>query len=1615
MASQIFAQRLLYRFSEHVFELDPPLKRTKYRLDRVKLMRWVRTHRAPLFFKTDLYLEYILCKHVLKTQLYQPCTHGVEYYGLKDKTLDRRLLNKCLNKVSGMRRFRTFLVGTAGERGYEFWIDAERFRKTAKDDKERSREIFREISAKYYKNGGVLELCDEWKPLPEMKNRQRDRSSDGVSCTELASESDDNSHSSILNAFTVVQGFILKSLQNYWVPRFLIRCKSTWVKNQKVDIDTVYQPDCCVIHVRSLSELNVESEEGKKHEDLPENIKLARSARKTHLKKQSVNNLLSMFTSSSIRRSELAAMLKLEDTGEITASTNVNKDQYEENEWNTGDGFPLPTISEENIEEIEPTPPPSEDESSQNLSDECLDDDTSDTAVKHIELDVTHKEERAPVLEIYQNRKPKSIDPTSDTVVKHVGNEVSMLFSEDRVPLLEISQSNKETHEDQESHVKSSETYDDTKVDVADKEDAEKKIDNEIFNQYHERFKKMAQRRRQSFAAPELIDNASSSSMRRLSSSGVSASLRRMSTGSFTSEKTEVTAPKAALVPKKKRYKPQKKHRAQSVEFRLGDFSMLMQSLTTNDSSVTTAEEPPDAANTGRRNKIKKPIVDPSLEDALKLGLPQLQADILALQKFKEDGSKKKKKLKKNGGESNETSTKGGRNSDYNTSGGRKKSSGRRGSVLEPLTKANLTRLEQLAAKSNRSTSSKNIRKGEKHKLPEISLNTSSSISTDSIKRTHENQPDLEDTVVCALPSLTSKSELSAFPRFSVTEPYYVNWNLRKIVSKNVKLSIIDTIFSDSLAGGPFENFLRRNGQQQNVNFLNFWQKSEEFLSTTVCRCDIRGRKVRYLIAMDIKTAYLATSSIKRIQLGNQLIQRLSEYLTLDSYVADELVRYVQGLVCEKLKEALLLFRKYDREDFLNRTTRKKADRFWMKRNEQETSVFSSSITSLQQPLQKDAIATKATDAISASSKTDDDNLGFSDSLAPRRMIKAFNLAKGFLQHTRNFEEDSMANLSDPDSESDDEGSLKPKKIKVIRKRKQEVKFIDEIGTMEYKGESQKEPIVRRVSIQRGLRSESRDMLKASQSTFKTIKKNGKNIQRPPQPKSFNEILRDSSQLEFFKRFLAREKSDTPLLFWQAVENMKSSCKDAKSRQIKTNQIVRKFFNKSTANGAALQCNAEIIEDIPYLDKVTPQMIMSAQVCVAKSIEENWFELYKDSFPDEEIVTSDDSAFTTRAMEPGQKTKALWGMFISNVVSFRRGLMNPLMLELFEKFVLKEVHKELEKQRQTGIQSKRVICNKVVIVERIQNDLRFFAEVERYKQLADSAAKAAAQGTYNIDDEEFVQLKARAIINSYIDSQVPPKLQINITQELADQIVDTANNGLIERGLFHEATLSIFAVILYCWKKFCRERCTPGRMHSHVSSSTTPEAVKTKIKRKKSPLKYKNGQYILKEVIGPSSKTIFNVSSRSSVSSICVMCRVKPGFLYGKPAHGLLILCTAVYILYLLLLLFRVPPVCPIILLFYNAILVDEPPRITFTLQHGLQLILPPKPKVEVNEKYRNMMRKLYKSSEFDSTNESMLLINAMQNTQGISPRIHRRLSQFSQSIRQHLQFAHQFMPVNST
>lgn len=61
-------------------------------------------------------------------------------------------------------------------------------------------------------------------------------------------------------------------------------------------------------------------------------------------------------------------------------------------------------------------------------------------------------------------------------------------------------------------------------------------------------------------------------------------------------------------------------------------------------------------------------------------------------------------------------------------------------------------------------------------------------------------------------------------------------------------------------------------------------------------------------------------------------------------------------------------------------------------------------------------------------------------------------------------------------------------------------------------------------------------------------------------PRKFVDILADSVQLLWLKRFLSDHDAITPLKFWQDVERMKTQSKDSRARQTKARVIVKQYF-----------------------------------------------------------------------------------------------------------------------------------------------------------------------------------------------------------------------------------------------------------------------------------------------------------------------------------------------------------------------------------------------------------------------------------------------------------------------
>ncbi len=103
--------------------------------------------------------------------------------------------------------------------------------------------------------------------------------------------------------------------------------------------------------------------------------------------------------------------------------------------------------------------------------------------------------------------------------------------------------------------------------------------------------------------------------------------------------------------------------------------------------------------------------------------------------------------------------------------------------------------------------------------------------------------------------------------------------------------------------------------------------------------------------------------------------------------------------------------------------------------------------------------------------------------------------------------------------------------------------------------------------------------------------------------------------------------------------------------------------------------------------------------------------------------------------------------------------MNSTTADLFRMFLRDEIIKSSLSPGGGG--TKKVVGTKVVNVTKLLNDLSFWVEVERYKNLADIVNAAKTKGTHTPEDDIMVFKKAHAIVNCYVDSAVSPRVQVS--------------------------------------------------------------------------------------------------------------------------------------------------------------------------------------------------------------------------------------------------------------
>jgi hypothetical protein len=344
---------------------------------------------------------------------------------------------------------------------------------------------------------------------------------------------------------------------------------------------------------------------------------------------------------------------------------------------------------------------------------------------------------------------------------------------------------------------------------------------------------------------------------------------------------------------------------------------------------------------------------------------------------------------------------------------------------------------------------------------------------------------------------------------------------------------------------------------------------------------------------------------------------------------------------------------------------------------------------------------------------------------------------------------------------------------------------------------------------------------------------------KPPIPRSFSGMMKTVEHLECFYHFLSMLGNgvETNVVFWLAIEDMKDSIGDPKMSLTKIRRIMRRFF-KAEGFDITLHCQDSALLELAGMSNPSPFQLMDAQEAVMKLLESRWYNEYvkflggeyskeekaKYKEMDQRPMKKDDNSAKVNHkkynQDPGKKeAKSMLSAFIKSIISFKRGFKDAKTLGLFKKYLASEAL-----GGDGSGKNKKFVGNQIVNVTKLLNDLSFWAEVERYKDIADVVNLAKESGSYTPEDEIMIHKKAHAVINCYIDSSVPPRIQINATNEMVSKIMENVNQGSITRSLFHEAALHAFSIIMIYWKKFLIWRWAPkshscSSIHSFDSSS----------------------------------------------------------------------------------------------------------------------------------------------------------------------------------------------------
>ncbi|XP_056017621.1 regulator of G-protein signaling 22-like isoform X5 [Ostrea edulis] len=292
---------------------------------------------------------------------------------------------------------------------------------------------------------------------------------------------------------------------------------------------------------------------------------------------------------------------------------------------------------------------------------------------------------------------------------------------------------------------------------------------------------------------------------------------------------------------------------------------------------------------------------------------------------------------------------------------------------------------------------------------------------------------------------------------------------------------------------------------------------------------------------------------------------------------------------------------------------------------------------------------------------------------------------------------------------------------------------------------------------------------------------------------TLEKLVHNRIEVENFKLFLAENYASMDLLCWMDIEHFRRMPQtDEKRRDEKAKEIKTKYLNKKYFFGPNSPAGKEGQDKVmaagggygKLLDDRPPNpVILEAQKYVRDRLEKKWLPLFlaTSEFAERQKPKAGmDDVVDDVLVQKKKKSQSVmrlldtkWQSSAKDIILFRKCLLNPVTALQFRRFV-----------------SVKDISNKE---DKLENDVLFWLEVQRFKDL------------YHVHcDDSVILAKVNSIIGCFIESTIPPSLQIDIPADLAERIAERK----YERSpyIFREAQLIVFRYLYQHWNDFINFR-----------------------------------------------------------------------------------------------------------------------------------------------------------------------------------------------------------------